>query len=77
MHARQGKFTNVLSDLIIGELQNAPELVRELHMVNFFRIRQYNAINLKYGFSTIDIRTPNFLKKAMEEFKLQQKATCS
>lgn len=28
------------------------------HMVNFFRIRQYNAINLKYGYSTIDIRTP-------------------
>jgi hypothetical protein len=28
------------------------------HMVNFFRIRQYNSINLKYGFSTIDIRTP-------------------
>ncbi len=25
------------------------------HMVNFFRIRQYNAINLKYGYSTIDI----------------------
>ncbi|MBI5216487.1 MAG: PIN domain-containing protein [Ignavibacteriae bacterium] len=28
------------------------------HMVNFFRIRQYNAVNLKYGYSTIDIRTP-------------------
>lgn len=28
------------------------------HMVNFFRIRQYNAINLKFGFSLIDIRTP-------------------
>ena len=28
------------------------------HMVNFFRIRQYNSINLKYGYSTIDIRTP-------------------
>ncbi len=27
------------------------------HMVNFFRIRQYNSINLKYGYSTIDIRT--------------------
>ncbi len=28
------------------------------HMVNFFRIRQYNSINLKFGFSVIDIRTP-------------------
>jgi len=28
------------------------------HMVNFFRIRQYNSINLKYGYSEIDIRTP-------------------
>jgi len=115
--ARQGKFTIVLSDVTIGELQKAPEKVRDLpttippdfielvsitdeqlfladkyveegaltpkyhsdaqhiaistilktdslvswnfrHMVNFFRIRQYNSINLKYGYSTIDIRTP-------------------
>lgn len=28
------------------------------HMVNFFRIKQYNSINLKFGYSTIDIRTP-------------------
>ena len=28
------------------------------HMVNFFRIKQYNAINLKFGYSTIDIRSP-------------------
>lgn len=28
------------------------------HMVNFFRIRQYNAINLLNGYSIIDIRTP-------------------
>ena len=115
--ARQGKFTIVLSDVTIGELEKAPEIVRELpttispdflelvsitdeqlelankyvqegaltpkfhsdaqhiaiasilkvdslvswnfkHMVNFFRIRQYNSINLKFGYSTIDIRTP-------------------
>ena len=31
------------------------------HMVNFFRIRQYNAINLKYGYATIDIRSPKEL----------------
>ena len=114
---RQGKFTIVLSDVTIGELEKAPELIRELpttippdflelvsitdeqlelankyvqegaltskfhsdaqhiaissilkvdslvswnfkHMVNFFRIRQYNSINLKFGYSTIDIRSP-------------------
>jgi hypothetical protein len=27
-------------------------------MVNFFRIKQYNSINLKFGYQTIDIRTP-------------------
>jgi hypothetical protein len=106
-----------LSDVTIGELENAPEIIRNLpttipphcmelvnmteeqfllanqyvqegaltakfhsdaqriaissilkvdslvswnfkHMVNFFRIRQYNSINLKFGYSTIDIRTP-------------------
>ena len=115
--SRQGKFTIVLSDVTIGELEKAPEIVKELpttispdflelvsitdeqlelankyvqegaltskfhsdaqhiaiasilkvdslvswnfkHMVNFFRIRQYNSINLKFGYSTIDIRTP-------------------
>lgn len=115
--AREGRFTIVLSDVTIGELQKAPEIIRNLpttipprsielvsitekqlaladkyiqegaltnkfhsdaqhiaistvhkvdslvswnfkHMVNFFRIRQYNSINLKFGYSTIDIRTP-------------------
>lgn len=28
------------------------------HMVNFFRIRQYNSINLRLGHQIIDIRTP-------------------
>ena len=28
--ARQGKFTIVLSDVTIGELQTAPEIIREL-----------------------------------------------
>ena len=115
--ARKGKFTIVLSDVTIGELQKAPELIRELpttippdflelvsitdeqleladkyvqegaltpkfhsdaqhiaissilkvdslvswnfkHMVNFFRIRYYNSINLKFGYTTIDIRSP-------------------
>jgi hypothetical protein len=115
--ARQGKFTLVLSNVVVDELQNAPAAIRDLpvsippaflelafttkeqllladkyveegaltskyhsdaqhiaiasilkvdslvswnfkHMVNFFRIRQYNSINLKYGYATIDIRTP-------------------
>jgi hypothetical protein len=115
--ARQGKFIIVLSDVTLGELGKAPEIIKQLptfippdfleltaitaeqldlankyieegaltakfhsdaqhiaiattlkvdslvswnfkHMVNFFRIRQYNSVNLKYGFSTIDIRTP-------------------
>jgi hypothetical protein len=115
--ARQGKFIIVLSDVTVGELFKAPDIIRQLptiippafietvsinaeqldlaskyieegaltskfhsdaqhiaiatilkvdslvswnfrHMVNFFRIRQYNSINLKYGYSTIDIRTP-------------------
>ncbi len=115
--AAEGRFTIVLSDVTIRELQRAPEHIRDLpttikpeyielvtvtdeqiklaekyvqegaltpkyeldayhiaiasvlkvdslvswnfkHMVNFFRIRQYNSINLKYGYSIIDIRTP-------------------
>lgn len=28
------------------------------HMVNLYRIREYNSVNLKIGFPTIDIRTP-------------------
>ena len=115
--AKQGKFIIVLSDVTLGELNKAPQNIRELpttippqyleltpitheqfelankyilegaltqkfytdaqhiaistilkvdslvswnfrHMVNFFRIRQYNSINLKYGYSSIDIRTP-------------------
>lgn len=114
--AMQGKFSIVLSDVTIGELEKVPELIRELpttipvnflelvsitdeqlqladkyiqegiltskfhsdaqhiaistilkvdslvswnfkHMVNFFRIRQYNSINLKFGYLPIDIRT--------------------
>ena len=115
--AIQGQFVIVLSDVTLGELTKAPEIVRNLpatipaefielvslndehlaladkyvlegaltskfhsdaqhiaistilkvdslvswnfrHMVNFFRIRQYNSVNLKFGYSTIDIRTP-------------------
>ena len=37
------------------------------HMVNFFRIRQYNAINVKFGYQTIDIRTPKEVTYEDEE----------
>lgn len=37
------------------------------HMVNFFRIRQYNSINLKFGYQTIDIRTPKEVMYANED----------
>ena len=30
-------------------------------MVNVFKIRQYNAVNLKHGYSMIDIRSPKEL----------------
>ena len=37
------------------------------HMVNFFRIKQYNSINLKFGYQTIDIRTPKEVIYASED----------
>ena len=36
------------------------------HMVNFFRIKQYNSINLKFGYAIIDIRTPKEIIYAEE-----------
>ena len=37
------------------------------HMVNFFRIKQYNSINLKFGYQIIDIRTPKEIIYANED----------
>jgi hypothetical protein len=37
------------------------------HMVNFFRIKQYNSINLKFGYQTIDIRTPKEIVYGKED----------
>ena len=124
--AKQGRFTLVLSDVTIGELENAPKIIMELttaippqyielvsitdeqleladqyvkegaltpkfhsdaqhiaiasitkvdslvswnfkHMVNFFRIKQYNLINLKYFHPIIDIRTPKEVTYETEE----------
>jgi predicted nucleic acid-binding protein len=118
--AKRGRFTLILSDVTIKELQTAPKIIHDLpatipadflevvditdeqlllanryveegaltskcysdaqhiaiasilkadglvswnfkHMVNFFRVRQYNAINLKFGYSTINIITPKEL----------------
>lgn len=39
------------------------------HMVNFFRIKQYNSINLKFGYQTIDIRTPKEVIYGTDEEK--------
>lgn len=123
--AIQGKFTIVLSDITIRELQEAPSNVCILpekipskfieliditdeqltladnyikegaltpkyysdaqhiaisttikvdslvswnfkHMVIFFHIKQYNSINLKFGYQTIDIRTPKEVTYATE-----------
>ena len=60
---REGTFIVVLSDaqhIAIATILKVDSLVswNYKHMVNFFRIRLFNSINLKYGYSTIDIRTP-------------------
>ena len=36
-------------------------------MVNVFKIRQYNSVNLKHGYSMIDIRTPKELLHENED----------
>lgn len=33
------------------------------HMVNFFRIKQYNEINRKFGYAPIDIRSPKEVRE--------------
>lgn len=54
------KFTSDALHIAIASSLKVESLVswNFKHMVNFFRIRQYNAINLKHGYSIIDIRTP-------------------
>ncbi|TAK56576.1 MAG: PIN domain protein [Bacteroidetes bacterium] len=54
------KFHSDAQHIAISTILKADSLIswNFRHMVNFFRIRQYNSINLKYGYSTIDIRTP-------------------
>ena len=48
---RNRRFSVVISELTAQELLQAPDIVRNL-------VAQYNAINLKYGYPLIDIRSP-------------------
>lgn len=58
--ALTNKFHSDAQHIAISSILKVDSLVswNFKHMVNFFRIRQYNSINLKFGYSTIDIRTP-------------------
>ena len=48
------------SHIALATINNADILVswNFKHIVNVMRIRGYNAVNLKLGYSTIDIRSP-------------------
>ncbi len=54
------KFYSDAQHIAIASILKVDSLVswNFRHMVNFFRIKQYNAINFKFGYQTIDIRTP-------------------
>ncbi len=54
------KFISDAQHIAVATIARVDSLVswNFKHMVNFFRIRQYNAINLKNGYSLIDIRSP-------------------
>lgn len=54
------KFISDAQHIAVATIERVDSLVswNFRHMVNFFRIRQYNAINLKNGYSLIDIRSP-------------------
>jgi hypothetical protein len=54
------KFYSDAQHIAIASILKVDSLVswNFRHMVNFFRIKQYNAINLKFEYQTIDIRTP-------------------
>jgi hypothetical protein len=58
--ALTNKFESDAQHIAIATILRVDSLVswNFKHMVNFFRIKQYNSINLKYGYPTIDIRTP-------------------
>ena len=64
---RSGKKTAIISDVTLGELEDAPLNVNRAdilvswnfkHIVNYKLIRLYNSVNLKYGYPVLEIRTP-------------------
>ena len=72
-YIREGTLTQkYLSDALhiaCATVLNADALIswNFTHMVNFFRIKQYNEINRKFGYKNIDIRTP---KEVMDSKKI-------
>ncbi|MBI3502376.1 MAG: PIN domain-containing protein [Bacteroidetes bacterium] len=42
------------------------------HMVNFFRIKQYNEINRKFGYQNIDIRSPKEVTQKKNNSKAEE-----
>ena len=54
------KFISDAQHIAVATMERVDSLIswNFKHMVNFFRIRQYNSINLKYGYPLIDIRSP-------------------
>ena len=67
--ALTSKFHSDAQHIAIASMIKVDSLVswNFKHMVNFFRIKQYNSINLKYGHSIIDIRTPKEVTYGDEE----------
>ena len=63
-YLKEGALTNRFADdalhIALATINKVDALIswNFKHMVNFFRIRQYNAVNLKNGYSMIDIRSP-------------------
>jgi len=60
--------TSVVGGFFDAEFENATKMLFERlaswnfkHIVNLARIRGYNAVNLKNGYTTIEIRNPKEL----------------
>ncbi len=53
------KYVSDAQHIAVATIQGVNTLVswNFRHMVNFFRIQQYNSINLRCGYKTIDIRS--------------------
>jgi len=63
------KFESDAQHIAMSTILKADSLIswNFKHMVNFFRIKQYNSINLKFDYQTIDIRTPKEVMYASED----------